>query len=1059
MLVGFRQKLVVLAFVCLAVSFGSVVAAEDAVGYRHDILPILSDRCFKCHGPDSATRKAGLRLDQPEAAKAVLESGATAIVPGKSAKSALVERIMSKDPEEKMPPPDSGKVLSDAERALLRRWIEQGAKYEKHWAFVAPVRPNVPDVNRRDLIQNPIDNFVIAKLEAEKLEPAPRASKERLIRRLYFDLIGLPPTLPEIDAFLGDNSPGAYETLIDKLLKSPHYGERMATDWLDGARFADSNGYQNDFARNMSPWRDWVIDAFNKHMRYDQFVVEQIAGDLLPNASLSQRIATGFNRNHRTVTEAGSIEDEWFVENVVDRVETTGTVMLGLTVGCARCHDHKFDPITQKEFYQLFAFFANVNERGVYTETRGNVPPLVKAVTPENEKKLADFDAKIGDLTKQLAEHTGGIERRREEWLAAVAKTQAINEPVAAVRILQKGADTGAHVGVTNGVVASDAKSGVPAWQDELFGKAAVFAGKQHLDYPLDFPMAGKPFSWAVWVKPTGAGAILSRMDSARRSRGCDLFVFADRKVGMHIIADWPSNAMKVLTARPLPPDEWSHIVATYDGSGKAAGVTLYINGEKQNLEVEADKLSGSTATDQPFRIGGRSADSPLHAAVTDVRLFQHTLNPQESQALFQASLRQELSNVKLNLLTDGMRAQLDKLLLAISNDAYAIKGREIRHSLATVQDERAKYDATIPMAMVLEERKEPRDVFVLRRGRYDQPDKTQKMQPDVPAVLPHLPAGAPRNRLGLAQWLVSKDNPLTARVLVNRLWQHHFGVGLVKTSDNLGVQSEPPSHPELLDWLATEFVQSGWDVQHIQRLIVSSYAYQQRSEASPEKYRRDPDNRLLARGPRYRLQSEAVRDNALAVSGLLANKIGGPSVMPYQPAGLWEELAGGAHDDYTQAHGADLYRRSLYTYRKRTVPHPSMATFDAPSWEICQVKRARTNTPLQALALLNDVTYMEAARKLAERMLTEVGSSADSKLTFAFRLATSRAPDTGDLAVLRASLQKYTDRFRQSPTAAEQFVSHGEAARNKSLDVVDLAAHTAVASIILNMDEAISKD
>src|SRR3954463_6160258 len=424
---GFRRNLIVLTFAYLAIFASDVAAAENTLHYRRDILPILSDRCFKCHGPDSATRKAGLRLDQPDAAKAVLDSGATAIVPGKPAESAVVLRIASKDPDEMMPPPDSGKVLSDAERALLRRWIEQGAKYEKHWAFVAPVRPVVPEVKRHDLLHNPIDNFVIAKLEAEKLEPAPRASKERLIRRLYFDLIGLPPTLSEIDAFLTDNSPGAYEKLADRLLESPHYGERMATDWLDGARFADSNGYQNDFSRNMSPWRDWVIDAFNKHMRYDQFVVEQVAGDLLPNATLSQRIATGFNRNHRTVTEAGSIEEEWFVENVVDRVETTGTVMLGLTVGCARCHDHKFDPITQKEFYQLFAFFANVNERGVYTETRGNVPPLVKAVTPENEKKLTDFDAKIAMLNKELADHTAGIGPHREAWLAAISKQSAPN--------------------------------------------------------------------------------------------------------------------------------------------------------------------------------------------------------------------------------------------------------------------------------------------------------------------------------------------------------------------------------------------------------------------------------------------------------------------------------------------------------------------------------------------------------------------------------------------------------------------------------------------------------
>lgn len=1049
----------VLAFACLAIVARRAPAEEAEIGYRHDILPILSDRCFKCHGPDSASRQAGLRLDRLDAATAELDSGATAIVPGDVAKSAVVARITSTDPDEMMPPPDSGKVLSAAEKDVLRRWIEQGAKYELHWAFVAPVRPAVPDVKRQDLVSNPIDNFVVARLETEGMEPAPQASKERLIRRLYFDFVGLPPSLPEIDAFLADNSPDAYERLVDRLMQSPHYGECMATDWLDGARYADSNGYQNDFARYMSPWRDWVIAAFNKHMRYDKFVVEQIAGDLLPNATLDQRIATGFNRNHRTVTEAGSIEDEWFVENVVDRVETMGTVMMGLTVGCARCHDHKFDPISQREFYQLFAFFGNVNEKGVYTETRGNVPPLVKAVTPENEKKLAEFDAQIAGLNKQLADHMSGIGAQRQAWLESLAKIAPHNEPIAAASIgLRK--DTAARVAVTNSTVNADEKSAAPTWRPELFGETAIFDGKQHLDYTgLTFPPADRPFSWAVWVKPTGDGAILSKMDSAQAFRGCDLILIGDGKVGMHIVDKWPENAVKVLTTRPLPRDEWSHVVATYDGSSKAAGVALYVNGEKQELTVEADKLNGSFANDQPFRIGMRSTDSPLHAAVADVRLFQHALNPGEAQGVLQGSLRRELKSTKPDTLTDALRGQFDKILMATSKDPFAVKVGEIRRGLQTAQDEKGKYDSAIPTAMILEERKEPRETFVLSRGRYDQPDKDQKIQPDVPAVLPHLPADAPRNRLGLAQWLASPENPLTARVIVNRLWQHHLGIGLVKTSDNLGVQSEPPSHPELLDWLATELVQSGWNLQHIQRLIVTSYTYRQQSEAAPELYHRDPDNRLLARGPRYRLPAEALRDNALTVSGLLANKIGGPSVMPYQTAGLWEELAGGAHDDYTQGHGDDLYRRSLYTYRKRTVPHPSMATFDAPSWEICQVKRAKTNTPLQALALLNDVTYMEAARKLAERMLTEGGSSVDTRITFAFRLATGRAPTPVELAALRVSLQKYTNRFRQSPASAEQFVSQGEAPRNKSLDVVDLAAHAAVASVLLNMDETISKD
>jgi hypothetical protein len=1054
-----RVTLVATAVIYFA-CFQNVALPDDAtIGYRKDILPILSDRCFKCHGPDSASRKAGLRLDRPDTAIATLDSGSRAIVPSDPAKSELVNRITSADDDTKMPPPDSGKVLSDQEKVLLRKWIEQGAKYEKHWAFEAPKRPPVPEVKHSDLVRNPVDNFAMARFEAEGMEPAPRASKERLIRRLYFDFVGLPPSLSDIDAFLADNSPEAYEKLVDRLMQSPHYGECMAADWLDGARFADSNGYQNDFARDMSPWRDWVIEAYNKHMRYDEFIVEQIAGDLLPNPTLAQKIATGFNRNHRTVTEGGSIEDEWFVENVVDRVETMGTVMLGLTVGCARCHDHKFDPISQKEFYQLFAFFGNIDEKGVYFEVRGNVPPLIKAMTPEHERKLAEFDAKIAASTKEYEQHVARVDADRQPWLDSVLKASRNGEPIPAAEVALH-QNTSARTEITRAEVTADETSAPPELRDDLFGKVATFDGRQHLDYSgLVFPPADHPFSWAVWVKPAGEGAILSKMDSSNSFRGCDLYLGSDGRVATHVISTWSSSAIKVSTVKPLPPGEWSHVVATYDGSGKAAGVTLFFNGNKQAVTVDSDSLSGSIATDAPFRIGTRSGDSSLHGSVSDVRLFQHALTPAEVQAVLQGSLARGLKGIELKAIAESRLDQFDKILIATAKDSFGRKAAELRHALQNVRARKVKYEASIPTAMILEDRKDPRDTYVLRRGRYDQPDKDQKVQPNVPNVLPPLPAGAPRNRLGLAQWLVSPENPLVARVVVNRLWQHHFGLGLVKTSDNLGVQSEPPSHPELLDWLATELIRSGWDLQHIQRLIVMSHIYQQRSEASAEQYRKDPDNRLLARGPRYRLPAEAIRDNALATSGLLVDKIGGKSVMPYQPAGLWEELAGAAHEDYTQAHGDDLYRRSLYTYRKRTVPHPSMTTFDSPTWEVCQVKRARTNTPLQALALLNDVTYTEAARKLAERMLVEGGSSADSQIAFAFRITTGRTPNTAELAILRTNLQTYLQRFQQSPTLAKEFVSHGESPRNETLDVTALAARTAVASVLMNMDESISKD
>jgi hypothetical protein len=1037
----------------------NVGAAEPTIGYRRDILPLLSDRCFKCHGPDSASRQAGLRLDGRESATAELESGVRAIVPGDTAQSALVERIMSDDAALAMPPADSGKTLSDVEKRLLVRWVEEGAEYEPHWAFVAPVRPSVPDAVHPERVSNPIDAFVQAHLARGGLEPAPRASKERLIRRVYFDLIGLPPTLAEIDAFLADDGPDAIARLVDRLMQSPHYGERMAAQWLDGARYADSNGYQNDFARHMWPWRDWVIAAFNAHMPYDQFVVEQLAGDLLPSATLQQRIATGFNRNHRTVTEAGSIEEEWFVENVVDRVETTSTVFLGLTIGCARCHDHKFDPVTQREFYELFAFFSNVNEKGVYTETRGNVPPLVKVMTPEHEKKLAEFDAQIGELNKAFADWTIAAAPHRDAWVKSLAASTDLTEPDASATVALRSGTT-ARVAITGSDVAADADSVNPTSRASLFGEIAVFDGKRHLTYSgLNFPSGDRPFSWAVWVQPAGDGAILSKMDSAAASRGADLYLFADGKLGVHLVNAWPSNALKVITQEPIARNKWSHVIATFNGSSKAAGVAIYVNGQKQEVTAEVDQLSDSFATEEPFRIGKRSADGALHAALADVRLYHHALAAEEAESVFHGSLRRGLHDARPAEMDDATRAQFDEMLLANSKDDAVMKAAEAKRALEAAQAEKAKYDATIPTTMVMEELSEPRPTYLLERGRYDLPDKNQPLMPDVPDALPPLSADAPRNRLGLARWLVSPENPLTARVIVNRLWQRFFGSGLVKSPDNFGVQAEPPSHPELLDWLATELIRSGWDLEHIQRLIVTSYTYQQQSEAPPQSYERDPENRLLSRGPRHRLPAEAVRDNALAVSGLLVPKIGGPSVMPYQPERLWEELAGGAFEVYTQGHGADLYRRSLYVYRKRTVPHPSMSTFDAPSWEFCQVKRAATNTPLQALALLNDVTYVEAARKFAERMLTEGGSSPDSRLSFAFRLATGRAPTRAELGTLRASLEKHTDRFRQSSAAAEQFVSHGESPRDKSLDVVELAAHTAIASLLLNMDETLSKN
>jgi Protein of unknown function (DUF1553)/Protein of unknown function (DUF1549)/Planctomycete cytochrome C len=783
--------LLIAASFALSFTFGSAPAADvsvpksSRVDFSRDILPILSENCFRCHGPDEKARKAKLRLDRHEGALRV-------IVPGKSGDSELIRRVTSNEPEEVMPPPKTKRTLSSQQKELLRRWVDQGAPWGKHWAYESLHRPPVPVAKSSSWCRNEIDRFVLARLEREGLSPCPKAARETLLRRVTLDLTGLPPSLEEIDAFLSDPAPDAYEDAVDRLLASPRYGERMATSWLDAARYADTNGYQNDFARSMWPWRDWVIGAFNRNLPFDQFLVEQLAGDLLPGATVEQRIATGFNRNNRTVTEAGSIDEEWRVENAVDRVETTSTVFLGLTMGCCRCHDHKYDPLTQREFYGFLAFFNSINEKGVYTEQPGNVPPLVSL--PSDAQR----------------EHVKKLE-------AAIA--------------------------------------------------------------------------------------------------------LAERK-------------------------------------------------------------------------------------------------------------------------------------------AAPKKDKEAEKRLAALQKEKEEYEKQITTAMVMEDLPKPRDTFVLKRGRYDMPDPSQKVNPGVPSILGSLPTSLPRNRLGLARWLVSPANPLTARVMVNRLWQQCFGIGLVKTAENFGVQGEMPSHPELLDWLASEFIRTGWDIKATLRLIVTSATYRQSSVASSELLRRDPENRLLARGPRFRLPAEAVRDNALAISGLLTEELGGPSVKPYQPAGLWEELAGGAGEGpYIQEKGPNLYRRSLYVYRKRTVPHPLLATFDAPSREICEVKLQRTDTPLQALALLNDDTYVEAARRLAERMLSCGKNTPEDRITQAFRRATARKPTPKELHVLVQGLERYLREFRANTAAARQFLHHGESPPNERFEASELAAYTAVASILLNMDEMITRE
>jgi hypothetical protein len=1056
-----RAALSLLAVLLLAV-LGPGAAPPTPVRFSLDVLPILSAHCFQCHGPDANVRKARLRLDTRDGAL-------TVVTPGKVDESELIRRVTSGNDDERMPPLKTNRLLTAADKDVLRRWVQQGAPWGRHWAYETPERSAVPAISDPESqIRNPIDAFAFARLRAEGLKPSPAASRETLIRRVTFDLTGLPPTPREIDAFLADQSPGAHERVVDRLLASPRYGERQAVDWLDVSRFADSNGYQNDFARTMWPWRDWVIAAFNRNQPFDQFVIEQMAGDLLQNATLEQKIATGFNRNNRTVTEAGSIDEEWRIENAVDRVETTSAAFLGLTVGCCRCHDHKFDPISQREFYQFLGFFNSVNEKGVYVETPGNVPPLIPIRSPEHERRLKQFDEAIAAAETAVRKHESELPERQKRWEDEQRSAARNTEP----------RDWTVRFGLNGDLKtqAADASvqavykgPGPPVWVDAPFGKALRLDGKEVAFVDAGLVAAAehaKPISYGAWVRPKGSGAILSKMDDDAAYRGFDLLLSQTegaapaRRVQVHLVHHWPDNAIKVTTRDPLPADAWAHVFVTYDGSGKAAGLTIYVNGRRASVTVQSDMLTDTIATSQPLRLGRRATASTLDGELADVRIYPRALADAEVRAIAFQPLGPSLDQ------SPGKRPAAGQALLdQVYRAAYAPELVAATAKVAQARREKTAYEKTIPSAMVMEDLPKPRPTYLLKRGQYDQPDKTQQFEPGVPACLPPLPApvahapGAP-TRLDLARWLVDSANPLTARVAVNRFWQQFFGTGLVKSAEDFGVRGDRPSHPELLDWLATEFVASGWDVKRLQRLIVTSATYRQASASSPEMLRRDPENRLLSRGPRFRMPAEAVRDTALAVSGLLAEPIGGPSVKPYQPAGLWAELAGGAGEPaYIQDKDANLYRRSLYVYRKRTVPHPELATFDAPSREVCQVKRSRTNTPMQALQLLNDVTYVEAARHLARRMLTEGGGSPADRIAFGFRLATGRRPTADESAVLMRGLDRYRRSFAGDAEAAKRFTRNGDSPADDTLDPTELAAYQAVASVILNLDETITRE
>ncbi len=1111
------RRRVILSLLGVSVLVLSVFSARVATGaeteekklkpvnFDREIRPILSDKCFSCHGPDAESRMAGMRLDVKDAPESPFtpRKGYRIIAPGDSAQSRLYQKISSTDDSVRMPPPYSNRTLTQAQIQLIKRWIDEGAKWETHWAFVPPQRPALPEVKQKNWPKNPIDYFVLARLEQEGLSPSPEADKATLLRRVTLDLTGLPPTPAEVEAFLADKSPDAYEKKVNELLASPHYGERMAMFWLDVARYSDTHGYHIDSARQMWPWRDWVIRAFNHNMPFDEFTIEQLAGDLLPNATLDQKVATGFNRNHMINYEGGAIPEEYQNEYVVDRVEATSTAWMGLTLGCARCHDHKYDPLLQKDFYRFYAFFNNIPEKGL-DGYFGNAEPYVQLPSPEQAKQLDDLKLKIDHVKEQMPEKE--IAASQAEWQKTALETipKPPNEGLIAHYEFDGFlADTGGghHHGQT-------VRGEVTFGMGEV-GKAGEFNGETHLvlgniaDFDRD-----RPFAVATWYSQGGglehvARSMIHKMDATADLKGWEIGYdqaasLGELRRGSHLMVrlvhQWPDDAIQIVTKNRVPvsfyESGWHHLAVNYDGSGKAAGLQILVDGKPQEVEVLKDHLTGSFRNSSPLEIGNKALGNPYKGSLDDLRLYPRQLTSLEieqlsvhepirallgspSKACEEAGVaadeddsmkdplrEQALVDDKTHKAKVQCRAERAKLREYFLTWAAPEKFKQLHAELKTLQEQKTQLDKVIPTSMVMKEMTAPRDTYILKRGDYR--NRMEKVTPGTPSVLPPLPKDAPPSRLTLARWLVSPSHPLTARVAVNRFWQLYFGLGLVKTSENFGSQGEPPSHPRLLDWLSTEFVRTGWDVKAMQRLIVTSATYKQSSAAQKELIEKDPENRLLARGPRFRLPAEVVRDNALAASGLLNPAIGGPSVFPYQPKGLWEEMAIGevfSAQSYTPSHGSDLYRRSLYTFWKRTVPPPSMFTFDAPDREKCTARRLLTNTPLQALVLMNDPTYVEAARALASRTLEEAKGDPAQRARFAFRLATARDPDPEEVKILSEQAKQELSRYRRDRDAAEKLIHVGESPVDPKLKPAELAAWTMVTSTILNLDETITKE
>ena len=1020
----------------LLLATGPVGAAvPEVIDFNFHVKPILSDRCFLCHGPDERNRKAKLRLDRREdALRAAPDAGPDwqVIRPGDPDRSTLMARIASTDPDEVMPPPESHLTITADEREILRRWIADGAPWRDHWSFLPVTPPAVPPAPEDG---NEIDGFVGKSLAASGRALRPAAPKERLLRRAALVLTGLPPEADALAAFMADAGPDAFPRAVDRLLSSPAYGERMAADWCDIARYADTYGYQNDRHRDVWPWRDWVIRAFNANLPYDRFITWQLAGDLLPNPTRDQVVATAFNRLHRQTNEGGSVEEEFRVEYVNDRVTTYGTAFLGLTLECSRCHDHKYDPVSMRDFYSLFAFFQNIDESGLYAHFTDDTPtPALPLTTPEQETKLAALTKEAVAAEAALAALAASRRPAFEAWRANVPDQLPLPDELAHLKF--------------DDLASNSAAGGAPAHPFEnpqlvegREGKALGLDGENgvKLDAGGNFTRE-QPFSVALWLRTPDVKdrAVVFHRSAAwtdAASRGYQLLI-EDGRLSAALVHFWPGDAVCVRTTEPVTPGQWTHVVMTSDGSGRASGLRLHVNGRPAACEVVRDHLTRNIHGGEASQvtIGQRFRDRGFKGGTVDeFRLFSRALTaPEIAQLAGAAPVRDDA-------------ALFDYWLSA--------HDPEWRASVARLQQARVAQHAVsdgVPALMVMAELPQPKPAWLLTRGAYDA--RGEKVEAGTPAAILPFDPSWPRHRLGLARWTTDPRQPLTARVVVNRLWAQVFGRGIVNTLDDFGNQGSLPSHPELLDWLAHRFMNTGWDVKAMLRLMVLSRTWRQESGGDAASFRDDPENIALARGPRFRLPAEAIRDSALAVSGLLVPRIGGPGVKPYQPPGIWEEKGGGW--SYQPDAGEGLWRRSLYTYWKRTAPPPAMETFDAAKREVCVARRQVTSTPLQALVLMNDEQYLEAARVTGEQLVAAHGADTAALCRTAFRRVLGRDPSAVEAAALERLFAAQADHYAGRPDAAAALLKIGRRPPATGLDPVRTAAAMLVVSTLLNHDE-----